>query len=95
MQDSPLLHHSPACNHLQYKNFFNLLLTSMIAALMAAWKATKPFDQYIEASQRAFSLITPQWALRKSKSIMGWDIFDDRKKSVVQMFQRVLQAHKI
>lgn len=46
---------------------FNLLLTSMIAALMAAWKATKPFSQNIDPSHVTFSSIIWQWALGKEE----------------------------
>lgn len=43
----------------------SLVLTSMMPALMAAWKATKPFSQKIEFLQVILSFIVSQGASRK------------------------------
>lgn len=65
----------------------NLVLTSMMPALMAAWKATNPFSQKIEFLQVISSFIVSQGASGKedTTTVMRPDStsYGAKKKSVI------------
>lgn len=56
-------------------------LTSIIAALIAVWKATNPFFQYIDKRQKASSRRAQQWSLKKKNMhiITQWESMNGMK----------------